>query len=526
MKKLTPDTIPLIYDRGRRAVKKSPLAPASIALILGFLVLLTSYFALGSLERFLARRELAIQAAMILRGFQDGYQYARNDLAKLPPMEEMDCGNDIDKDLARRNFDNQYVRWYGIAKDGKVICRGSLVRIDLSDARFHHVDNEWSIVSINSPNDRGNLLVAQRRGDLLYLAMLEPLLFDFMHEADCKKCVSFEFLVRADPKVDMESSPTSGPSVISYTVEKVWLGTVMKFRLNATREYLEAFSFPGRMMSIAIAVALGIATWLLVYWRLTRQMSAGFLIEQGIKRDEFLPYYQAIVDSRDGSVLGAEALVRWKRKGQKLIPPGQFIPFAEENDLIEPIAEQMETKVLDDIVRFGWQNTDRFVSINAVAEQITDSRFCARLIGRLAERKIPSKTISVEITERHQFPDLARGRAALQCLTNAGIEIKLDDAGTGFGGFAYIQELPITTMKIDKMFIDPLGEEEDRDPKRAVLEAIIEFARAAGLNVIAEGVETEEQVNRLKLAGVFAIQGFVYCRPMPAEEFIRWMGAH
>jgi EAL domain-containing protein (putative c-di-GMP-specific phosphodiesterase class I) len=126
----------------------------------------------------------------------------------------------------------------------------------------------------------------------------------------------------------------------------------------------------------------------------------------------------------------------------------------------------------------------------------------------------------VEITERHQFPDLDRGRAALHYLADAGIRIALDDAGTGFGGFAYIQELPITTMKIDKMFIDTLREVEGADPKRGVLKAIIEFAKAAGLQVIAEGVETEEQVRRLELEGVFKIQGFVYSRPMPAEDFI------
>jgi sensor c-di-GMP phosphodiesterase-like protein len=355
--------------------------------------------------------------------------------------------------------------------------------------------------------------------------MFEPLLFDFMHEVDCKACVSFEFLVRADPKVDMDSDPASGPSVISYTVEKTRLNTQMKFTLNATQEYVDAFSSPGRVLSMAIAAALGLAIGFAVYKYLTRHTSTAFLIERGLKRNEFLPYYQPIVDSRDGSVLGAEALVRWQMKGGKLIPPGQFIPFAEENHFIEPITDQLEEKVLDDIKRFGWQNSDRFVSINAVAEQITDSPFCARLLQRLAERNIPSKHISVEITERHQFSDLGRGRAALQLLVDAGIEIKLDDAGTGFGGFSYVQELPITTMKIDKMFIDTLRQEMTADPKRAVLQAIIEFARAADLDLIAEGVETEEQVSRLSLAGVFAIQGFVYSRPMPAEEFIRWMNA-
>lgn len=524
--KIITDTISIRFqNRGRREVKQSAFTPGSIALAGGLLILLTSYFAMGSLERHLARRQLALQAAMILRGVRDGYQNARVELAKLPPMEEMNCRDQVSDELSRRNFDSEYVRWFGIAKDGKVICRGPRVGIDMSDARFHHIDDEWSIVSIHSPADASNLLVSQRRGDLLYLAMLEPLLFDFMHEVDCKACLSYEFIVRADPKLEMASPLASGPSEISYTLAATRLGARMEFRLNATRAYVDAFSFPGRVLSVAIASALGLAIGLALYWYLTRYTSAAALIERGLKRNEFLPYYQPIVDSRDGSVLGAEAVVRWRMKGGKLIPPGQFIPFAEENSLIDAITDQLEEKVLDDIKRFGWQGSNRFVSINVGAKQITDSSFCARLLRRLAEENIPAKNISVEITERHQFPDLGRGRAALQCLVDAGVEIKLDDAGTGFGGFSYIQELPITTLKIDKMFIDTLRQEKTADPKRAVLQAIIDFANAANLHIIAEGVETEEQVRCLSLAGVIAIQGFVYSRPMPAEEFVRWMAA-
>jgi sensor c-di-GMP phosphodiesterase-like protein len=509
---------------GRRAVKKSPFTPGWIALISGLVVLLISFFALGSLERSLARRELAIQADMMLRGFHDAYENARAELAKLPPVEEMNCDNEISDALSRHNFDNSYVRWFGIAKDGKVICRGPRVGIDLSDARFHHIDDEWSLVSINSPATTDNLLIAQKRGDLLYLAMLEPLIFDFMHEVDCKACVSYELLVRTEPKVALESVPASGPTVLSYTIERTRPHARIQFTLNATQQYVDAFSFPGRVMSMVISALLGLLIGLAVYKYLTKQASTAFLIEQGLKRNEFIPYYQPIVDNRDGSVLGAEALARWQTKGRKLIPPGQFIPFAEENHLIEPITDQLKEKIVEDFKRFGWQDSDRFVSINAVANQITDSPFCAKLVRLLAEKNIPARNISVEITERHQFPDLDRGRTALQHLVDAGIRIDLDDAGTGFGGFSYIQELPITTMKIDKMFIDTLREDRT-DPKRAVLYAIIEFAKAAKLHIIAEGVETKEQVRDLGLAGVFAIQGFVYSRPMPADEFIRWMNA-
>jgi sensor c-di-GMP phosphodiesterase-like protein len=502
-------------------MKKLPVMPIWFALIGSLLIFVLSYSALGSFERILASRELSIQAGMMLRGFREGYERARADLMKLPPVEELHCRNELSNELAVRNFDNEYIRWFGVARNDKVICRGPLVGISFSDARFHHIDDTWSLVSVHSPGNTDNLMVAERRGDTQYLAMLEPLLFDFLHSIDCKNCISDRFIVNADSAVDMESPSTTTPTVISYTVEGQRLGTHMTFMLNATQQYVDAFSMPGRLISALIAAALAALFGIAVFAYMTRQTSVAFLIRQGLKRHEFLPYYQPIIDSRDGSVLGAEALVRWQTRRGELIPPGQFIPYAEENHLIGPITDQLVERVLGDIGRFGWQNTNRFVSINATPSQITETAFCSRLIAQIAETNIPAQNLSVEITERHQFPDLERGRAALRCLVDAGVEIKLDDAGTGYGGFSYVQKLPITTLKIDKMFVDTLRTESE-DPRREVLRAIIEFARVAALEVIAEGVVTEDQVARLRDAGVYAIQGFVYAQPMPVEEFIRW----
>ena len=126
------------------------------------------------------------------------------------------------------------------------------------------------------------------------------------------------------------------------------------------RGYRGRLLISGRLISIALAGVFAPASGLAGYRYLTKQTSSGVLIEQGLRRNEFLPYYQPIVDSLDGSVVGAEALVRWKTKGGKLIPPVQFIPFAEDNLLIEPHYGSTFGKVLDDIKRFGWQGTDRF----------------------------------------------------------------------------------------------------------------------------------------------------------------------
>jgi sensor c-di-GMP phosphodiesterase-like protein len=261
----------------------------------------------------------------------------------------------------------------------------------------------------------------------------------------------------------------------------------------------------------------------MLYGLLVRQTSAASLMRQGLRRSEFLPYYQPIVDGRDGSVLGAEALVRWYRRG-KLIPPVQFIPYAEDNGLIGPITEQIVTKVLKDLKYLGWLGTNRYISINADPDQIMNTDFCASLVKHLTDSGVPGKNIAVEITERRQLRDLAAGRGRLLCLVSAGVDIKIDDAGTGFGGFSYVQELPVSALKIDKMFVDTLRAEDDA--KRPVLDAIIHFARVSGLSTIAEGVETNEQVDYLVKAGVYAIQGYVYSRPMPAAKLMSWVKEH
>jgi sensor c-di-GMP phosphodiesterase-like protein len=459
---------------------------------------------------------------MMLRGFREAYESARTTLAKLPPIDELNCKDGISSLLAQRNYDNEYVRGFVIERDGNVICRGGTVNIIPLDSQSHRVDDGWYLLSGRSPGRTNELLVAQRRGDMLYLAMLEPLLFDFLHSVECSDCVSYHFIVQADPMVDLKSDDTSEPTVISYTLKREQFDTSIQFTLNATQRYVDGFSIVGRFLAASIAAVTAAVLAFALYWYLMRRTSVGFLIEEGLKHREFIPYYQPIIDSRDGSVLGAEALARWVTDGGKLILPRLFIPFAEENHLIGPITDQLVERILADLKRLEWQGADRFISINAVAEQITDSPFCEKLILRLAEREIPAKNLSVEISERQQFPDLERGRFSLQRLVDAGIGVKLDDAGTGFGGFSYVQKLPIQTLKIDKMFVDTLRPDRG-DPKRDVLFAIVEFAKTAKLKVIAEGVETRDQVAILMEAGVYAIQGYVYAHPMPPDDFIRWI---
>jgi sensor c-di-GMP phosphodiesterase-like protein len=335
-------------------------------------------------------------------------------------------------------------------------------------------------------------------------------------------CVSHEGVIPGNPQLVIRNGSAWNQSVIHWTTDPLASFYNLRLTVAATKEYVDRFKREGRLLAAVIAAVLALPASFLVYVLLVRRMSVANLIQQGLRRHEFVPHYQPIVDAASGSVLGAEALARWRRDG-RLIPASQFVEYAEERGLIEPITDQLILKVLADLRRLGWVGTDHYISINVTPDLIMKSAFCEGLMRLLAANGIPARNLAIEITERHRLSDLQEGRRRLSCLAGAGIDIKIDDAGTGFGGFSYVQELPVSTLKIDKMFVDTLR--APGDAKRPVLDAIIHFGRVSGLAMIAEGVETQEQVAYLMKSGVRAIQGYVYARPMPVDQLIRWMEA-
>jgi len=493
---------------------------ATLAGITCVFVFLVCFFSLRSTTSYLANRALASQTTVMVRGLKEAVAGTRRELEQLPSIEGLNCRDGLSNILAERAFQNPYIRWMSVERAGETICRGGLVNRHTGPAgHFYRIDDVWSIELVKGKSDV--VYVIQRRGNVEYFAILETMTFEFESSIDCPRCVAYEWDVDR-PDLVARSGDWS-QVVIRQTEDAMIEGIRTRVALGASQSYVDKFQSRGRILAAGIAAIVALTLSFILYGLLVRQTSVVSLMRQGLRRTEFLPYYQPIVDGRDGSVLGAEALVRWSRRG-KLLPPAQFLPLAEDNGLIGPITEQIVKKVLEDIKALGWVGTNRYISINADADQIMKTDFCESLVKQLTDSGIPGKNIAVEITERSPFTDLAAGRDRLLCLTDVGIDIKIDDAGTGFGGFSYVQELPVSTLKIDKIFIDTLRAQDDA--KRPVLDAIIRFARESGLSTIAEGVEANEQVDYLVKAGVHAIQGYVYARPMPAERLMSWMKEH
>ncbi|MGR6421829.1 EAL domain-containing protein [Aeromonas veronii] len=205
-------------------------------------------------------------------------------------------------------------------------------------------------------------------------------------------------------------------------------------------------------------------------------------------------------------------LLRWQR-GNELIPPGTFIEYAEEQGLILPMTEQLLEQVITDLPQLA---PEQWVSVNLVAAHIEQPL----LRTLLAHSQNPSPTrLTFELTERKPILDIKAATEEITLLQQMGYHFKLDDFGTGYGGFAYLQSLGIRQIKIDKMFVDTIG---TNDLKRSVLDAIIVFGRESGMEMIAEGVESQLQVDYLSQHGVYLIQGYFFGKPMPLKILTHW----
>ncbi|MCV2359228.1 EAL domain-containing protein [Paucibacter sp. TC2R-5] len=243
-------------------------------------------------------------------------------------------------------------------------------------------------------------------------------------------------------------------------------------------------------------------------------------LHKALERGEIVLHYQPKVDVRGARMVGAEALMRWKRDG-KLIPPGDFIPLAEETGLIVPLSEwalkeaARQAKVWQ--LNFGFADS---IAVNLPSRMFERSDLVEHIHQCVSAYGVPHRAIQLEITENNLMKDLQNVIPSLHRLNEVGVEISIDDFGTGYSSLAYLTTLPISEVKIDRTFVRDLG---ITPQSSAVVTAIIALARAMGLRVIAEGVETMRQMDVLHRLGCSLMQGFLFSKPLPPEEVELWL---
>jgi PAS domain S-box-containing protein len=258
---------------------------------------------------------------------------------------------------------------------------------------------------------------------------------------------------------------------------------------------------------------------------LSQEAEGRLLIEQqlplALERGELSVAFQPEVDAASHRIVGLEALARWHHPVLGEVPPVRFIPIAEEIGVIAEIGQF----VLRSAVRHAaqWRSDglgDVRVAVNVSAHQLTDRSLVAVVLECLDETGLPAHLLELEVTESAAMVDAQAAAEVLGELARLGVTISLDDFGTGYSNIGKLHNLAVSTIKIDRSFLLVDEANPAADPG-ALLHAVVTLGRNLGLRVIAEGVETEEQLNRLQTQGLDAYQGFLFSRPVPAAEILR-----
>lgn len=260
-----------------------------------------------------------------------------------------------------------------------------------------------------------------------------------------------------------------------------------------------------------LLVAIGV--W--ISWRPESEANDEFVA--AIRNGEFIPYYQPVMDIETGKLRGCEVLMRWRRPNGMIVSPGQFMAYAESQGHIFDMTRHIMVQTTEEVGELYGENPDLKLSINLFAGHFLDRQIVSDIQQIYEKSDIAYQQLVVEVTERHPLDDMDRARKIIAELQALGVRVALDDVGTGHGGMAYLQKLGVDIIKIDKMFIDTIGLD---DNSTTIVDSMVELADNLGMGIIAEGVETEEQIERLLELGVTAAQGYYYAAPMPASEYI------
>ena len=231
-------------------------------------------------------------------------------------------------------------------------------------------------------------------------------------------------------------------------------------------------------------------------------------------------HYQPKATLVDGTVRGVEALVRWQHPERGLVPPDVFIPVAEHTGLIRPLTLFVVEEALQQCRRWREQGFELTVAVNVAMRNILDEEFPDELERMLEKYGLPSSVLELELTETSVLADPPRAKEILQRLRDTGVSLAVDDFGTGYASLAYLSELPVDEIKIDRSFVMAMDREEQH---ARIVRSTIDLGRNLALSVVAEGVETGAVWSKLTELGCDSAQGYFLARPLPADELTPWL---
>lgn len=485
-------------------------------------------------SRQLVKRDLEATATLALNQAESVADHAWSMLKALQPLQGKSC-DDISDELQRLNARFAYFRAIGLT-NGKTIYCSSLSAYasrnisdiimmplpaklppawSLSIDQIKDVEVSPTLIFIRTPsNGWGTFGLI----DAQYLV-------DFMNAVS--KLRGFQLSITLGDGDTIQASHTTA----AHTNEG-WLSVAEYHTSSELFPIAVTVTAPATEMGKAwqlafltfLPLALGLSALFMFatyYWR-KRKLSFRDELRRGIANNEFSVYYQPVYGVDAQCCTGAEALLRWRRSDGHWIRPDVFIAAAEAENMIIPLTQHLLRLVENDVT--SWSVPPDFhLGLNVSAEHLQDSGFISDIRRFAAKVAAHRFLITLELTERSLISEGEEVARRLQQLRQEGIHIAIDDFGTGHCSLSYLQSFPLDYLKIDQGFVRTISPQGEETP---ILDAIISLAHRLKLQIVAEGVETEQQLRYLTQHNVGYIQGFLYARPMDNENFTVWKHYH
>jgi len=411
-----------------------------------------------------------------------------------------------------------FLRSVNLVREGVINCTSLFGETDDADEPDIYIGRKLLLMSGNKVRQNHPLLVVRtEQGKNAALSAIDSTQLSFMLSLGSR---STELFLQVGSAWLDESGRylTAAPNLHSSTSLEL-TSTQYPFAIAA------GYSIPvywqslweARHRSLLFLVTTSLLLALLVWWGLGRPGSPTDELRRALRAREFIPFLQPLVASDTQRMMGVEVLMRWQHASEGLIRPDLFIPQAEESGLIVPMTSQIMRTVASQLSRVQPLLPDGFhISFNISAAHCHDFALlaeCRAFLGHFASSKI---VLVLELTERELLMSDPQTLSLFRQLDEMGVKLAIDDFGTGHSSLLYLQQFNVDCLKIDKSFIARIGTESLSEH---IVDNVIDLATRLGLALVAEGVESERQADYLRSKGVDYLQGYLFARPMPLQQF-------
>jgi sensor c-di-GMP phosphodiesterase-like protein len=435
-------------------------------------------------------------------------------------------------DLMRRTvYANLWIKEVAVVRsDGQILCNhiGDAKVVDRVSSLYPSSDNEISIqlVELGSSSSRGLMLLwasSPERGLSAIVsgnALTADVLPRFLrHVAAATVTLSDRSVVASLHPVGRET-PTAPDRIIEAGVASTRfpIGVRLAAPISAfTSQIGELFTYAQYGSIVLSAMVFGLFVYVLrgPPVELAR-------LREAFRRGEIVPYYQPMVDLRTGRLVGCEVLMRWCKPDGTITGPDEFVRTAEASDLAWPMTLELMRRVRADLESTFGPRPALKISINLFNTHFGRLRTVNDVQEAFGGSDLSYRQLVFELTERQPLGDVGRAQVVIRRLQQLGARVALDDAGTGHSGLAYLHQLGVDVVKIDKLFVDTIVEDQTPTP---IIDSLIRLGHALRMEVVAEGVESFRQLDYLREHGADSAQGYLFSPPLPKRAFLELVGA-